>query len=113
MVGPGGDYFVTRFLQSLNKAYTYIRDCTNTTISLVRCGSSVVGAPVRNLGKFVYPTLPSLSDETLQAIGPFYLESCSYVLTLEWVVWSISKNMSHRSTCVSMSSSFLMDYAHH
>ena len=33
--------------------------------------SSVVGAPFRNLGKFVYPTLPvyqCLSDETLYQI---------------------------------------------
>ena len=31
---------------------------TLETVSLVRHGSSVVGAPLRNLGKFVYPTLP-------------------------------------------------------
>ena len=27
-------------------------------VSLVGCGSSVVGTPLQNLGKFVYPTLP-------------------------------------------------------
>ena len=31
-----------------------ISDC----VSLVGHGSSVVGAPLRNLGKFVYPILP-------------------------------------------------------
>ena len=28
-------------------------------VSLVRLGSSVVGAPFRNFGKFVYPSLPT------------------------------------------------------
>ena len=39
-------------------------------VSLVKYGSSVVEAPLQNLGKFVYPT-----DETLKAVGPFYLVS--------------------------------------
>ena len=34
-----------------------IRDC----VSIVGCGSSVVGAPLRNLGKFVYPHCMSVS----------------------------------------------------
>ena len=48
-----------------------IRDC----ISLVRRGSSVVRAPLPNLGKFVIPHCLCLSDVTLTAVGPFYLVS--------------------------------------
>ena len=56
ILGPGMLYFRFKNL-AIN-----IGDC----VYLVRCGSSVVGAPLRNLGKFVYPTLPRcLSDETL------------------------------------------------
>ena len=40
-------------------------------------GSSVVGAPLRNLDKFVYHTLPvmCLSGEIIKAVGPFNLVS--------------------------------------
>ena len=44
------------------------------SVSLVGHGSSVVGASFQNLGKFGYPTLCVChSDETLKAVGPFYL----------------------------------------
>ena len=42
-------------LRARSKSLTLnIGDC----VSIVGCGSSVVGAPLRNLGKFVYPTVP-------------------------------------------------------
>ena len=59
----------TRLVRCKNLTLT-IRDC----VSLVERGSSVV-VPFQNLGKFVYPTCLCLSDETLKAIGPFYLVS--------------------------------------
>ena len=48
ILGPGMLYFRCKNL-ALN-----IREC----VSLVGHGSSVVGVQLRNVGKFVYPTLP-------------------------------------------------------
>ena len=47
ILGPGVLYFRLKSWLS-----------TLETVSLVGRGSSVVGASLRNLGKFVYPTLP-------------------------------------------------------
>ena len=54
--GPGMLYFTCKILKTWlsTLGLLNIRDC----VSLVGHGSSVVGAPLRNLGKFVYPTLP-------------------------------------------------------
>ena len=47
-----------------------IRDC----VSLVGRGSSVVGAQLRNMGKFVFtPHCLFLSHDSLYTVGPFYL----------------------------------------
>ena len=95
------------YIRCINLALD-IRDC----VSLVGRGSSVVGAPLRNLAKFVYPTLPvSFGDEPK---SPLYLVSMpgevkcptqgvnvkpvvdyktlkqiTAALALEWVAWII------------------------
>ena len=59
--GPGMLYFCCKNL-ALD-----IRDC----VSLVGRGSSVVGAPLRNLGKFVYPTLPASFGRDTNPLFPY------------------------------------------
>ena len=41
-------------------------------------GSNTAAATysLRNFGNSVYPALPVVSEETLQAVGPFYLVLC-------------------------------------
>ena len=53
-------------------------------VSLVERGSSVVGAHIQDLDKFVYPTLPIgiIVEETLKVVGPFYLVYMSGEVTV-------------------------------
>ena len=69
--GRGSILGLACYIRCNNLALT-IRDC----VSLVGCGSSVFGAPLRNLGKFVYPTLPaSFGRDTISRWYFLYLVS--------------------------------------
>ena len=58
------------YIRGKNRALN-IRDC----VFLVGHGSSVVGVPLQNLGKFVTPVCLCFSDATLKAVGTYYLVS--------------------------------------